>query len=49
VDPTLDLVRVYRSTAGQFERPVELSAEAGDVLTTVLLPGLQIPLARVFA
>jgi Uma2 family endonuclease len=49
VDPTLDLVRVYRSTAGQFERPFELSAEAGDVLTTVLLPGLQIPLARVFA
>jgi Uma2 family endonuclease len=49
VDPVLDLIRVFlRSTEG-FDRPVELSSEAGDVLTTPLLSGLEIPLARVFA
>jgi Uma2 family endonuclease len=48
VDPALDVVRVYRANAGRFARPVELWAEAGDVLTTPLLPGLEIPLDRVF-
>jgi len=48
VDPELDLVRVYRRTDGVFARPIELSAEAGDVLTTPLLPGLDLPLARIF-
>jgi len=49
VDPDLDVIRVYRSDDGPFGRPLELSAEAGDVLTTPVLPGLAIPLARVFA
>jgi Uma2 family endonuclease len=49
VDPGLDVVRVYRSRDGKYDRPIELSAEAGDALTTALLPGLEIPLARVFA
>jgi len=49
VDPELDIVRVFRRRDGAFGRPVELSAEAGDVLTTPLLPGLEIPLARLFA
>jgi hypothetical protein len=31
-----------------FDRPGELSAEAGDVLLTALLPGLNIHLSRVF-
>ena len=48
VDPDLDVVRVYRRTDDGFSRVTELSAEAGDVLTTPLLPGLDIPLARVF-
>lgn len=48
VDPELDLLRVYRRTDGEFARPVELSAEAGDVLTMPLLPGLDLPLARIF-
>jgi Uma2 family endonuclease len=48
VDPELDIVRVYRRTHGAFARPIELSAEAGDVLTTPLLPGLDLPLARIF-
>lgn len=48
VDPELDAVRVYRREADRFGRALELSAEAGDVLTTPLLPGLELPLARVF-
>jgi Uma2 family endonuclease len=48
VDPDIDVIRVYRRSAEGFARPVELSAETGDVLTTPLLPGLEIPLARVF-
>jgi Uma2 family endonuclease len=48
VDPVIDVVRVYRRGTGGFERPVELAAEAGDVLTTPLLPGLDLPLARIF-
>jgi Uma2 family endonuclease len=49
VDPDLDAIRVFRRAGTSFARPVELSAEAGDVLTTPLLPGLEIPLDRVFA
>ena len=41
---------VYRrDDSGRFGRPSELSAEAGDVLTRTILPGLEIPLARIFA
>jgi Uma2 family endonuclease len=49
VDPEIDVIRVYRRSGERFDRPVELSAEAGDVLTTPLLPGLEMPLGRVFA
>lgn len=49
VDPDLDAIRVYRRSTEGFDRPVELSAEAGDVLATPLLAGLEIPLARAFA
>jgi Uma2 family endonuclease len=48
VDPEIDVVRVYRRSGGRFERPVELSHAAGDVLTTVLLPGLELPLGEIF-
>jgi Uma2 family endonuclease len=48
VDPEIDVVRVYRRGAPGFDRPVELSAQAGDVLTTSLLPGLTLPLQRIF-
>jgi Uma2 family endonuclease len=48
VDPEIDLIRVYRRTNDTFDRPIELSREAGEVLSTALLPGLQIPLAKVF-
>jgi Uma2 family endonuclease len=49
VDPELDVIRVYRREGERFGRPVELSAEVGDALTTPILPGLEITLSRVFA
>jgi Uma2 family endonuclease len=48
LDPELDLVRAYRREGDRFARPVELSAEAGDVLTTTLLTTLEMPLDRIF-
>jgi Uma2 family endonuclease len=47
VDPEIETIRVYRRTRNTFARVIELSANAGDVLTTPLLPGLDIPLSRV--
>ena len=48
LDPEIDVVRIYRRAGDRFGRPVELSREADDVLTTALLPGFELPLARVF-
>ncbi|HEY3157419.1 MAG TPA: Uma2 family endonuclease, partial [Vicinamibacterales bacterium] len=48
VDPDIDVIRVYRRSGDAFGRPTELSREPGDVLTTALLPGLEMPLARIF-
>jgi hypothetical protein len=48
VDPDVDTIRVYRLDGARYARPMELSAEAGDVLTTPLLPGLALALAEVF-
>jgi Uma2 family endonuclease len=42
-------VTVYRWIDGAFQLRPELSAAAGDILTTPLLPGLAIPLAELFA
>src|SRR5687767_199139 len=49
VDPELDVVRVYRRSGERFGRPVELSAEAGDILVTPLLPGLELTLDDIFS
>jgi Uma2 family endonuclease len=49
VDPELDAVKIYRRTDDRFVRAAELSVEAGDVLTTPLLPGFSVALADVFA
>jgi Uma2 family endonuclease len=49
VDPELDAIRVYRREGDRFGRALELTSERGDVLTTLLLPGLEIALARIFA
>jgi|SRR5262245_15874027 len=48
VDPELDVVRVYQRGEEGFGRAVELSREADDTLTTPLLPGLELPLTRIF-
>ena len=50
VGPALDAIRVYcrEPDADGFARPTELSCEHGDVLTTRLLDGLEMPLARIF-
>jgi Uma2 family endonuclease len=49
VDPELDAIRVYRREGDRFGRAVEFTSERGDVLTTPLIPGLEIALARIFA
>ena len=48
VDPDVDVVRVYRRNGDTFDRARELSRERGDMLTTDLLPDLELPLERIF-
>jgi Uma2 family endonuclease len=48
VDPTLETVKIYRREDEAFGRPLELTREAGDTLSTPLLPGLVISLPEVF-
>ena len=48
VDPELETVKVLRRTGKGLERVAELSREEGGLLDTPLLPGLSIPLARIF-
>jgi Uma2 family endonuclease len=48
VDPELDAIKVYRRTGERYERVAELMLEDDDVLTTPLLPGLEMTLARIF-
>jgi Uma2 family endonuclease len=48
VDPELDTVRVFRREGDRFTRALELSREDSDLLTTPFLPGLELPLARIF-
>ena len=47
VDPA-GTIRVYRLENGRFRLAADLSAEAGDELSTPLLPGLAIPLRDLF-
>ncbi len=46
--PDRRMAKVYRREAGRLVLAADLSAAAGDVLTTPLLPGLAIPLADIF-
>ena len=48
VDTDIDVVKVYRRKKTRFDKPLELSREAGDVLTTPLLQGLELPLSKIF-
>jgi Uma2 family endonuclease len=47
-NPFHKTAKIYRLTPEGFRLVAELSAEAGDVLTTPLLPGLEMPLSELF-
>lgn len=47
-DPKGKTTKVYRRQGGKLRLVADLSAAAGEVLTTPLLPGLAIPLAEIF-
>jgi Uma2 family endonuclease len=48
LDPHRKTAQVWERTAEGLRRRAPLSAAAGDVLTSPLLPGLEIPLAEIF-
>jgi Uma2 family endonuclease len=48
VDPVGRTVRVLRRAGEALQPAAELAAEAGDLLTTPLLPGLEAPLREIF-
>src|SRR6185295_3015096 len=48
VDPQRRTMRVFRRAGSAFGPPLDLAAEAGDVLTTPLLTGLRIEVAEIF-
>ena len=48
VDPELDVIKVYRRSTAGYARVADLSCENGDVLSTPLIPGLEMPLSRIF-
>jgi Uma2 family endonuclease len=47
-DTSRKAARVYRRTLQGLRLVADLAAEAGDVIATPLLPGLEIPLAEIF-
>ncbi|MEP7307439.1 MAG: Uma2 family endonuclease [Acidobacteriota bacterium] len=48
VNPESESIRVHSRAGARFASAVELSREGGDILTTALLPGLEMPLSRIF-
>lgn len=48
VDTVLQLVKVFRRVGERLEIQAQVMADAGDLLTTPLLPGLEIPVDRLF-
>ena len=48
VDPELETVKIFRRTQQGYGRPVELSKEAHDILTTKLLTGSDLALTEIF-
>ncbi|MEM1093856.1 MAG: Uma2 family endonuclease [Bacteroidota bacterium] len=49
VDSEADTVRVYRLTDHGYVEAIVLTAAAGDVLTSPMLPGFVLPLEKLFA
>jgi len=48
IDPELETVKIYRLTVSGYDRPLELSAETSDTLTTPLFTSFKIPLQDLF-
>ena len=48
IDPELDAIKIYRRAGDRYERAAELTLEAGDTLTSPLLPDLSLPLSAIF-
>jgi Uma2 family endonuclease len=48
VDPTHHAVKVFRRVGDRYELVAELTLENADVLTTPLLPGLDLALVKIF-
>lgn len=48
IDPELDVVKVYRRVGEGYQRVAELALARGDVLSTPLLPDLDLPLTKIF-
>ena len=48
VDPDIDSIKVFRRANDRYERVGELLLETDDVLTTPLLPDLELRLATIF-
>ena len=48
VDPDLDAIKVFRLVEGRYARVAEFLLDRGDILTTPLLPGLEMRLAEIF-
>jgi Uma2 family endonuclease len=48
VDPEIDVIKVFRRTGDRYTRVAELALENDDILTTPLLPGLELRLAKIF-
>lgn len=48
VDPALQAARVYRRVGERLQAVAELTAADGDLLSSPVFPGLEIPLAEIF-
>lgn len=48
VDPSRKAVCIYRQSGDRLRKEADLTAAAGDCLTSPLLPGLELPLVEVF-
>ena len=48
VDPDLDVIKVYRLVEGRYQRTAELTLADHHVLSTPLIPGLELSLADIF-
>jgi Uma2 family endonuclease len=48
VDPELETIKIFRLAASGYDPSRELALERSDVLTSELLPGLELPLDQIF-